>query len=233
MGILETTRGRWSRSRGRNFLLRSVLRVVLRPHSPIALVRLGSKYGGWIVPQSIVRPGAICYLAGLGEDATFDLALIAAGCEVFSIDPTPRAISYAERVTATESRFHLLPVGLWSENTKLRFYSPRDPSHVSHSVVNLQHTDTFFEADCRTVAQVMSDLRHTHLDLLKLDIEGAEFAVLESLARDNVACKVLTVEFDQPTPLAGIVRSVARLRRRGYHVIAVDGWNVTFLSAGE
>jgi hypothetical protein len=69
------------------------------------------------------------------------MALITAGCEVFSIDPTPRAVSYAERIAASEPRFHLLAVGLWSENTKLRFYAPRDPSHVSHSVVNLQHTD--------------------------------------------------------------------------------------------
>jgi hypothetical protein len=56
--------------------------------------------------------------------------------------------------------------------------------------------------------------------------------VLEFLARDNVACAAITVEFDQPTPIAGIVRSVARLYRRGYRVVAVDGWNVTLLSTG-
>jgi FkbM family methyltransferase len=230
MGIVNTSRERWARSRGRNLLLRKILRVALRPRSTGRLVRLGSKYGGWIVPESTVRPGAVCYLAGLGEDATFDLALIAAGCTVLSIDPTPRSVSYAERLSASEPRFRLLPVGLWSENTKLRFYAPRDPSHVSHSIVNLQGTDTFFEAECRTVLEVMAEHQHPRLDLLKLDIEGAEFAVLESLERDNVSCAVIAVEFDQPTSLRGILRAVARVRRRGYRVIAVDGWNVTLLS---
>lgn len=233
MSLLGTAKERWTRSRARNLLLRSLLRVALRPHSPVRLVRLGSKYGGWIVPESIVRPGTVCYLAGLGEDATFDLALIAAGCNVLSIDPTPRSVSYAEKLSASEPRFRLLPVGLWSENATLRFYAPRDPSHVSHSVVNLQHTDTFFEADCRTVAQVMSDLGHTRLDLLKLDIEGAEFAVLESLEKDHVGCSVIAVEYDQPTALSGILRSVGRMRKRGYRVVAVEGWNVTLLLSAD
>jgi hypothetical protein len=40
------------------------------------LVRLGSKYGGWIVPATLVRPDSVCYCVGVGEDISFDLALI-------------------------------------------------------------------------------------------------------------------------------------------------------------
>lgn len=39
-------------------------------------MRLGSKYGGWIVPATLVRPDSVCYCVGVGEDISFDLALI-------------------------------------------------------------------------------------------------------------------------------------------------------------
>ena len=48
-------------------------------------------------------------------------------------------------------RFHFMPVGLWSEDTVLRFFAPRDPAHVSHSVVNLQRTEDYFEAPVRSI----------------------------------------------------------------------------------
>jgi hypothetical protein len=44
----------------------------------LRLERLGSDYGGWYVPIDRLAPHSICYLAGVGEDITFDLALIAA-----------------------------------------------------------------------------------------------------------------------------------------------------------
>ena len=44
--------------------------------------------GGWTVPAEAIAPGAICYCAGVGEDVSFDLALIEKhACEVFSIRP--------------------------------------------------------------------------------------------------------------------------------------------------
>src|SRR3546814_9362953 len=53
-----------------------------------------------------------------------------------------------------------MPVGLWSEDATLRFYAPRDPTHVSHSIVNLQETESYFEARCRSIASLMAELGH-------------------------------------------------------------------------
>src|SRR5215217_3108537 len=47
------------------------------------LRRLGSRYGGWTIPTSLLSSDSICYSAGVGEDVTFDLALIERlGCDV-------------------------------------------------------------------------------------------------------------------------------------------------------
>ena len=209
------------------------LRVWLSHLALEDLVRLGSDYGGWIVPRRLLRPGAICYCAGVGEDATFDLELIRHGCLVVSIDPTPRAIQFGEQVARQEPAFTLVPTGLWSAPAVMRFYAPRDRTQVSHSIVNLQGTAEYFEAECTTVQLLTEKLGHDRVDLLKLDIEGAEFEVLASVLRDGPLPGTICVEFDQPSPMAAVRRTVSELRNAGYAPVAIERWNVTFCRKRE
>ncbi|MFD2082501.1 FkbM family methyltransferase [Actinopolymorpha cephalotaxi] len=215
-------------SRARNRLARGGLAFWLRPATGDRLIRLGSTYGGWWVPRSLLRPGTVAYCAGAGEDITFDLALHKAGCRVVTLDPTPRAIEHVRQVAPTDASFSFIPVGVWSYDGVLRFYAPKDTRHVSHSAVNLQETSTWFEAPVKTVRSLMTELRDDHIDLLKMDIEGAEYEVIESLLRDGISPSVVCVEFDQPQPLKRTVRAAAQLRAAGYTLAKIDGWNYTF-----
>ena len=202
-----------------------------------ALKRLGSTYGGWVIPHSTIHPGAICYCAGAGEDITFDLALANDfACEVFTFDPTPRAISHVQRVAKFCKRLTFRAIGLWDSEQVLKFYAPLDPSHVSHSALNLQRTDTWFEAPCRPVADIMRELGHAKIDLLKLDVEGAEYRVLDSILENGIYPTVLCVEFDEAyNPLDSNFKNririaAAKLRDSGYELVAARGRaNYTFL----
>lgn len=212
------------RAKTRAVLIGKAIRAVARAD----LVRLGSSYGGWWIPRDALHPGSICYLAGVGEDVSFDLALIKeVGCEVWALDPTPRAIAYA--ATVSEPRFHFIPEGLWSDDAELRFYEPTDPSHVSHSVRSEQHGDGFFVARVRGMRSLMSSLGHEKVDLLKMDIEGAEVEVIEDLIENGPFPSVLCVEFDAPEPVAKTLLRVRRLRRLGYVPVMTEGLNATFV----
>lgn len=194
------------------------------------LIPLGDSYGRWIVPSSILTESSICYCAGVGEDISFDLALIERfGCVVQAFDPTPRSQIYVNEHVANEPRFVFHPYGLWSEDTVLKFYAPKNPDHVSHSAVNLQDTDTYFEAPVKSLSTVMAELGHQSLDLLKIDIEGAEYEVLNSLLSSTIRPSILCVEFDQPVPLSKPVEMVNLLAAAGYAPVVRDGWNVTFV----
>ena len=57
--------------------------------------RIGSDYGGCLVPRDFLTANSVCYCVGVGEDITFDLGLIDRfGCEVYAFDPTPRSIAF-------------------------------------------------------------------------------------------------------------------------------------------
>lgn len=217
----------------RRKLLGATRRLALRhrpPRTGLDLEKIGSDYGGWVVPTGWIDDTWVCYCGGVGEDITFDLGLIERfGCDVYAFDPTPRAIAHVAERASAEPRFHLRPVGLWSEDATLRFYAPRDPTHVSHSALNLQRTDDYFEAPCRSLPSLMRELGHDHIDLLKIDIEGAEHRVVRSMLAAGIRPTVLCLEIDQPVRAWTFWRTIRRIRSTGYDLVAVDHWNLTFV----
>jgi FkbM family methyltransferase len=194
------------------------------------LVNIGSDYGGWITPIHLLSSASICYCAGVGEDITFDLGLIEKfGCHVFAFDPTPRAKIHVKKTAANVERYHFFDYGVWdNDEMVIFFFAPRDPLHVSHSALNLQKTEQFFDAPCKRLSTIMRENGHDHIDLLKLDIEGAEYAVLRSILEDQLQVGVICVEYDElhnaidDRYIQRIRRSLAELRDVGYVIVAKD-----------
>lgn len=211
-----------------NLRVRLRSRVVRRP----GLVRLGSEQCGWWVPDEAATAGTVAYCAGAGEDISFDLALLDRGCVVRTFDPTPRAIAHVEALGVEDPSFAFIPVGWWTEPGELRFYLPRDGRQPDLSLVNLQGTAEFVYGKVDRVATLMAELGDARVDVVKLDIEGAEYAVLDDLLRNGPLPAVLCVEFDQPAPPARTIDMVDRLDAAGYELARIDFFNYTFIREG-
>lgn len=211
------------------------------------LVKLGTSYGGWILPESVVRAGGVAICAGAGEDISFDIELNKRGFDVFTLDPTPRSKQHAECTVraARENtlmpinrspntfydlqgfdprRYHFEAVGLWNADATMHFFAPKNPEHVSHSIVNLQRTDSShgLQANCMTVASFCRSRGIDRIDILKLDIEGSEYAVIGSLIESGLRPTVLCIDFDEiRIPLGNnrmerILGALDRLGKCGY-----------------
>lgn len=175
-----------------------------------------------------LEPGAVAYCGGVGQDATFDLALAEKqGLEVHSFDPTPGSIAYMERENRGRVQFH--PWGMLDRDDTIRFHAPLDPSHANWFVDNLHGTDDYFEAPCFTVATIMEKLGHDKLDLLKIDIEGSWGQVLDGMLKSGIHPRVLCVEFDSPAPLPRVRRTVTALKKVGYKLARRDKENCVFV----
>jgi FkbM family methyltransferase len=189
------------------------------------MAMLGNPYGGYSVPTSLLDDRSVCYLAGTGEDISFDLALIERfGCEVYAFDPVPRAGAYVAQAAAEEARHHFMPVGLWSSNTMLAFHAPDQAGFVSHSATNLKDTEAAFEAPVRSIESLMQELGHDHIDLLKISAEGAEFEILDHTFTAGIQAQVLCVEFAQPASLERVLAYGRRLQSAGYQLVGAGQW---------
>jgi FkbM family methyltransferase len=200
--------------------------------------RCGTEYGGWTIPNGRLKAGSICYCVGCGEDISFDLELIRRySCAVYGFDPTPRSIEFVRRATVDMPDYRFADVGIWDRDGTVKFFVPRDSHHVSHSITNLQSTDSYIEVPTRRLRDILRDNGHSRLNLLKLDIEGAENTVLRTILEDEIPIDILLVEFDElgfptPTRLAQIRESIRALFSYGYQLFNIAGSNFTFVFVG-
>jgi len=199
--------------------------------------KIGTSYGGWFIPATLVNSNSIIYCAGCGEDISFDLGVIERyKCQVYAFDPTPKAIEYVNKVTKFNKNYHFFEFGLWDKNEVLKFYVPKNASHVSHSIVNLQNTNNYISAEVRRLSDIMIENGHQKINILKLDIEGAEYKVISSLIEDNLNVDIICVEYDEYfNPLdkfyrSRIIDSIDSLLLNGYSLVYSEGnGNYTFI----
>ena len=184
-------------------------------------VRLGSDYGGYAVAPHLLHADSVVYSCGIGEDASFDLDLIRRfGCRVHAFDPTPRALAWVASQPMPE-QLSVYPLGLSDHDGVASFAPPRNPRHVSHSMVRAQQRQNAdrVEFQVRRLSTLMAQLGHSRLDLLKMDIEGAEYAVIDSLALGGACPRQLLVEFHhhlEGVAVARTERALAQLGQLGY-----------------
>ena len=100
-----------------------------------------------------------------------------------NLDPTQIEIhEYGVHVTNDES---------------MKFYVPDNNNFVSHSLeCEMRKTNDFINVKVRTIDKCMQLLNHTHIDLLKIDIEGSEIKVLEHMFSKNIYPTFISVDFD-------------------------------------
>jgi len=198
----------------------------------LKLAKYGSDYGGWTVPSDHLNADSICYCIGVGLDASFDFELVKKhGCKVFSYDPTPMATDYMSQCDYDESKLHFFPIGVWNEDTQLRFYASTNPLH-SNSVFDLQGTGEFIEVPCKKVSTLMSENGHDSIDLLKLDIEGAWHQVVQNIVTEKINISILCVELDSPVSLFKVFQVISELKKIGFSLVQFEKDNYLFVQKG-
>jgi FkbM family methyltransferase len=220
------------RVRRRAMRIRFYAGVRPRVRRTASFTRLGSPLCGWVIPGA-VDPAWRCYTVGVGEDASFDVALAEHGCEVVAIDPTPDALRYVEPIVARTKNLSVLPYALWDRDGTLELFAPVRETSMSFSVVgeNWRRSGDPIEVQARTLASIAQELDHDRIDLLKLDIEGAEYPVLAEADLVSLGVKILCVEFHNTAGVQTMLASVRNVERQGYRLAHLHRTDVTFCRA--
>jgi len=194
--------------------------LVLRELS-VPLEFHGNDYCGWSIPANSLQATSVVVDVGLGEDVSFSRSLIDKfNCRVHGFDPTPRAISYAKSLACDSLVLH--EFGVSATTGAATFYLPNDESHVSGSLIPEQHVGRRrMEVRLLGMQDVLRAIGADHVDLLKVDIEGAEYDLLASVEFRACAPRIglLCIEFHHRWSTYGrdaTVRAVQILRDLGF-----------------
>lgn len=160
--------------------------------------RGGSEYGGWSYNASGLTPHSIVYSVGLGEDITWDESMMDNhDLHVYGYDPTPKSEEYLKS-RHLDSRFYYSKEGLSTKEGTIAFTKPQNPLLVSMREGTIHGRGETIEVKVNTLENWMERNGHTYLDILKIDIEGSEYDVLENwIKRRYFPMGQLLVEFHQ------------------------------------
>ena len=185
----------------------------------------GEGYGVWPCILELLNSNSVVYSVGVGFDIKFDLALMErAGVTVFAFDPTPRVVEWiGESIDSSQFRFE--PIGLGWQDAEMEFALPIDETSVSGTLMaegsSLSRT---INVPIERMSTIMKRLSHEKIDLLKLDIEGAEYGVLRDMLDMGVLPTQILVEFHHGkrrkgrVPVSETKKLVERLRGFGYSI---------------
>lgn len=201
-------------------------------------IRLGKGLNAWTITPNQLNKNSVVYSFGIGKDISFDLAIIKNfNCTVHAFDPTPKSIEWVKQ-QHLPNNFFVHAVGLAAYNGKATFFPPENDSHISASIIKKsENKKGAYEVEVRSLGDLMHKHKHDHIDLLKMDIEGAEYDVIDNIIEQKINIKQLLIEFHHRFDGIGILKTIAsvnKLRKAGYGLFHVSdiGEEFSFIRLG-
>ena len=215
---------------------------------PSGYERLGTKYGGWWLDSSLIGDQPLLVDCGLGEDISFpDAFLDRFGGRVIGVAANPRSLDYCRR--HCPEGMEIRPQAMWkTAGETLTFHLPRPQDQlpkgadgVSGSLMDShEYVEGGQQVNVTTTSllELLSDTGRAQCDVLKLDIEGAEYEVLEELCQSSFIRKTrqLLVEYHHAVThhsLDETAASVVLIRDAGFDLVHIESRNHIFRRTGS
>lgn len=189
----------------------------------------GNDYGGFYVAPGLLNSDSIVYSFGIGEDISFDLTIITNHkCKVFGFDPTPKSVNWIEeKLPSYSDSFQFFDYGIAEKTGKVNFFLPKNSNHISGSIINQNNVsnEESIEVQMKSFSDIANELGHSKIDVLKMDIEGAEYLIMESLLQSEIIIAQILVEFHDRFFIDGrkkTIDTINILKKHGYKIFGVS-----------
>jgi FkbM family methyltransferase len=186
----------------------------------------------WTICPTWLDARSIVYSGGVGSDISFEHELVKRfGCQVVLFDPSPTGVRTMELPENKIPQLRYFPLALAAHTGALTMSPPLDAE--GDSWVPGKSATASLEVRCADLHSLMAQNHHDHIDLLKLDIEGSEYEVIDDLLKRRIPIQQICVEFHHGI-IPGIrraqsIRAMLKLMARGYKLLCQEGANHTFL----
>jgi FkbM family methyltransferase len=187
----------------------------------------------WTIQAGSISENSVVYSAGAGGDISFEKELIGQfGCDVILLDPSPTGVATMEQPHNRIEKLHFEPVGLAEADGMFSFAPPDGATDGSYRIqVSPGAGQHSFR--CSSLPTLMQNHGHDHIDLLKIDIEGFEYGVLNQICARKLPVRQICVEFHHSI-VPGIRRKqtigvIIKLLFSGYRLIHRKDWDHTFV----
>jgi len=196
-------------------------------------------YSGWSVVPELISENDIMYSIGICDDIDFDLEMIRKKqLKVFAFDPTPYSVNWISQ-QSLPPEFNFSPWAVSDKDGTFFFYPRIKKDGQKSEVMYTFHKqemerDDGVSVEALTIESMTQKLGHKSVDILKMDIEGAEYDVIDNMLGSALRPKMLLIEFHHRFKGIGkekTIQAVQALQKEGYLIvdISVTGREMTFV----
>jgi FkbM family methyltransferase len=209
-------------------LRRTATRIVeLRNTNPVSPAL--KPYGNYYLDPKLLGARPLVFSLGVGQDTAFDEALLARhDVRLHLFDPTPASKRHIAGLRLPpNASFHDVAVTDRDGSVEM-FIDDLETDFdraSSISVHNRGVSSKAFTVQCRRMQTLMRELGVQHLDVLKLDIEGAAIVVLRDAFRSGIFPSQIACELERPESHREVIHFLrdadalfAELRGYGYEL---------------
>ena len=205
-------------------------------------ITYGNRFADWTFCPDGLDEHSVIYSFGVGEDVSFDLRLMEHfHLEVHGFDPSPRSIEWVGKKELPE-KFHFYPYGLAASDGSITFSEPAEANIHSLKITDPKETGSSalktHQLPVHRLPTIIQMLGHDRIDILKMDIEGAEYDVIEDIIRSQVPIYQVLIEFHHRFANLGIGKTreaISQLNKAGYKIfnVSASGEEISFIKAGS
>lgn len=196
-------------------------------------------YFNWKVVPELIRENDIVYSIGICDDIGFEIAMLEKkNVSIFAFDPTPYSVNWMAK-QKLPANLQFFPWAVSDKDGQFFLY-PRIKSNGKKSEVMFSFhqqeelRDDGISVDAYTLESMVNKLEHKAIDILKMDVEGAEYDVIDNMLNSSLRPKLLLIEFHHRFKGIGKAKTteaVKALRKAGYLVVNISstGREVSFV----
>ena len=148
-------------------------------------------------------------------------------------------VSSYDLSSISSETFKYLPFGLWNDSKTLNFFEPPDKRRDASGSINGIHSNykknqISTKIEVITISKVMEDVSLSHIDILKLDIEGAALEVISRMFKDGIFPTQILVEIDEMhfpcfKSKFRAEKLFRLLRKHSYKLVSIDSCDFLYI----
>lgn len=164
-------------------------------------IEVNSLKDSYFYYPEILPDNAIIYSLGVGANINFELTMLEkCNSNVFCFDPTAQSRDFIENIMKDlPENFSFSNIAVGGEDGKLVLSHLKKASkkYLAGTLLNVPGNYSVGEntVPVKRIETLMKEMGHSKIDLIKMDIEGAEYEVIKDIIKTNIRPAQIALEF--------------------------------------
>lgn len=192
---------------------------------------IGNFQADWCIDPASLQEYPVLFSGGAGNDISFEQLFIEKfNGYVYLYDPSPTGRHTFNKYNGPDKIiYHSTALG--KTNLGVKMAEPKDPQEGSWTIPQ-NNGGNFEEFESVSLVDEISRYGFKYVDVVKLDIEGFEYDVLDDLLDSNIVVKQILVEFHDFFQNVSVWQSIkmrSKLRKKGYVCFHKNQYDFSFI----